>query len=310
MFNQSEEGTMKLLKIFAVLVVLAGAGLLAIVAAPSVYGQRDDRIDRPFDYGQSRRPRELSLLAGRGAAIGVSVRDVMPAEAGGQPQSGVLVDEVRPDSPADKGGLKRGDIIVEFDGERVRSARQFSRLVQETTPGRTVKATIVRDSKRSDVQITPNDERRGDVMISGDFGDYVRDFGRDLGRLGDRLPSFDFNFDFDLPALAPGRRLGVTVNELTSQLADHFGVKDGVLVTSVTEGSAASRAGLKAGDVITSINGQRVESREDLLRALRDADRDARNSSVDLNIGIVRDKKESTVKVTLDSRRPLRGRPV
>src|SRR2546425_11662148 len=315
---------MRVLKILIVLVVLAGAGVLAIVTAPSLYGPFDSRAlaqGRPFDSHalaqgrQDDRPerRALSMLTGRGAAIGVSIRDVMPAEAGGQPQggmSGVLVDDVRPDSPADKAGLKRGDIVVEFDGERVRSARQFSRLVQETTPGRTVTAAIVRDSKRSDVQITPNDERHRDVMISGDFGDYMRDLGRDLGRLGDHLPSFDFNFDFDLPALAPGRRLGITVNELTSQLADHFGVRDGLLVTSVTEGSAASRAGLKAGDVITSINGQRGGSREDLVRGLRDADRDARSGSAAVTIGVVRDKKESSVTVTLEtSRRPLRGRP-
>src|SRR5712664_3683192 len=100
---------MRPLKILTVLVVLAGAGVLAIVTAPSLHGQRDDRIER--------RPRELSLLAGRGSAIGVSIRDVLPAEAGGQPQSGVLIDDVRPDSPADKAGLKRGDIVVEFDGE-------------------------------------------------------------------------------------------------------------------------------------------------------------------------------------------------
>jgi S1-C subfamily serine protease len=87
-------------------------------------------------------------------------------------------------------------------------------------------------------------------------------------------------------------------------------VKDGVLVTSVTEGSAASRAGLKAGDVITSIDGQRVETREDLLRGLRDADRDAPSGTVEVSIGIVRDKKESTVKATFESRRPVRGRPV
>jgi len=292
------------------LVVLAAAGLvaLAVTSLHGPFGSRALAQGRPDDRIE-RRPRALSLLTGRGAAIGVSIRDVVPAEAGGQPQPGVLIDEVRPDSPADKAGIKRGDIIVEFDGERVRSARQFSRLVQETTPGRTVTAAIMRDSRRSEVKITPDDERRGDAMISGDFGDYMRDLGRDLGRLGDRLPNFDFNLDFDLPGFATGRRLGITVDNLTSQLADHFGAKGGVLVTSVTEGSAASRAGLKAGDVITSINGQRVESREDLLRALRDADRDGRDSSVELTIGIVRDKKESTVRATIDSRRPLRGRP-
>src|SRR5437867_1605926 len=84
----------------------------------------------------------------------LSIRDVMPAEAGGQPPRGVLIDEVRPDSPADKGGMKRGDVVVEFDGEHVRSARQFSRLVQESTPGRSVTATVVRDGQRRDLQIT------------------------------------------------------------------------------------------------------------------------------------------------------------
>src|SRR5207247_643596 len=168
-----------------------------------------------------------------------------------------------------------------------------------------VTATIVRDGRRSDLQVTPSEnDRRGDVMISGDFGDYMREFGRDLGRdlgrLGDHLPSLDFNFDFDLPGLMSGRRLGVTVNELTNQLAEHFGVKHGLLVTSVTEGTPASRAGLKAGDVITSINGQRVESREDLMRALRDADRDARSGSFDVTIGFVRDKKESSASATID----------
>jgi S1-C subfamily serine protease len=142
--------------------------------------------------------------------------------------------------------------------------------------------------------------------VSGDFGDYFRDLGRDLGRLGDRFPAFDFNFDVP----ASGRRLGISVTELTRQLADYFGVQDGVLVTSVTDGSAASRAGLKAGDVITSVDGQRVASREDLLRALRDADRDSQSGSVDVSVGIVRDRKESTLKATIDLRRLPRGRPL
>jgi len=194
------------------------------------------------------------------------------------------------------------DVIVEFDGERVRSARQFARLVQETPPGRTVKAVIRREGQRKDVEIT-SDERRGDMMISGELGDYMRDLGRDLGRLGDRLPPFNFNFDFDTAAVS-GRRLGVTVEELTGQLADYFGAKDGVLVTSVTDGSPAARAGLKAGDVITTVNGDRIGAREDLVRALRQA------TTEDVKIGIVRDKKESSVTAKIEApRRTLRGRP-
>jgi serine protease Do len=290
---------MKLLKIFGAFIVLLGVGLAAIVAAPSVYGQRDDRRDQ--------RLRELTVLAGGDSAIGVTVRDVQPAEAGGERPAGVLIDGVRPDSPADKAGLRRGDIVVEFDGERVRSARQFGRLVQETPAGRTVKVALVRDGRRSDVEITAgNADRYSDVTIHGDFGGYVRDFGRELERLGDRMPPFDFNFDFDWPR-GSGRRLGVTVQPLTNQLAGYFGAREGVLVTSVAPDSAASQAGLKAGDVIISINGQGVRSRQDLVRAVRDAP-----ESGEITIGIVRDKQESTVaaKIATPPRRSTRGRPV
>jgi len=287
---------MRLVKVFGALVALLGVMALALVVAPAVVGRGGWRAlaqDRDRD---SRRSNQMTVLAGRGSGIGVHITD--------RAEGGVVVDTVESESPADKAGIKRSDVIVEFDGEHVRSARQFARLVQETPTGRTVKATITRDGQRRDVQITPDERRGGDVMVmgGGDFlGDYMRDFGRDFGRLGDRFSNFNFNFDF--PALS-GRRLGVTVEELTGQLADYFGAKDGVLVTAVTDGSPAATAGLKAGDVITTVNGDRIGSREDLVRALRDT------TNEDVKIGIVRDKKESAVTAKIEAvRRPLRGRP-
>ena len=287
---------MRLVKVFGALVALLGVMALALVVAPAVVGRGGWRAlaqDRDRD---SRRSNQMTVLAGRGSGIGVHITD--------RAEGGVVVDTVESESPADKAGIKRSDVIVEFDGEHVRSARQFARLVQETPAGRTVKATITRDGQRRDVQITPDERRGGDVMVmgGGDFlGDYMRDFGRDFGRLGDRFSNFNFNFDF--PALS-GRRLGVTVEELTGQLADYFGAKDGVLVTAVTDGSPAATAGLKAGDVITTVNGDRIASREDLVRAMRDT------TNEDVKIGIVRDKKESSVTAKIEAvRRPLRGRP-
>ena len=280
---------MKALKFAGILIAMAGLVGLALVLAPSAYGQSTDRSDRP-----------LMMLAGRGAEIGVRIADGAT--------TGVVVEEVQPDSPAEKAGLKQADVIVEFDGEQVRSARQFGRLVQETAPGRTVKATITRDGHRREVQITPAEGRQAGPFRDGDgvpgFGHF--DDLRELGRLGDSLPPFTFNFDFDLPGALSGRRLGVGVDELTDQLAQYFGAKDGLLVTSVTDGSAASRAGLKAGDVITSINGRAVRSRDDLVQELRQA------PGEEITIGIVRDKKESTVTATIEgTRRPARGaRPV
>jgi serine protease Do len=283
---------MKLLR-FLVLAALAAGVTIAVVAAPSVYERLDSRVvaQSGSDLGrQERGLRELTVLPGRGAEIGVRIADA--------PDGGVVVQEVQPDSPAEKAGVKRSDVFVEFDGERVRSARQFGRLVQETAPGRSIKATITREGQRKDVQITPTEGRAAGMIFDGDR------MRERLGDLAGRLPDMNFNFDFDLPGTLSGRRLGVTVDELTHQLAEYFGAKDGVLVTAVTDGSAAAKAGLKAGDVITSINGARVTSREDLTRGLRET------TNEDVTIGIVRDKKESTVKATIEPvRRPARGRP-
>jgi serine protease Do len=278
---------MKQLKLVGILIAVLGLVALALVLAPSAYGQARERPDRP-----------LMMLAGRGAQIGVRIAD--------GPTDGAVIEEVQPDSPAEKAGLKPSDVIVEFGGEHVRSARQFGRLVQETPPGRAVKATITRDGQKRDVQITPS-EAGGTAFRDGDrFSvplDSLSDSMRELGRLGDHLPPFNFNFDFDLPTALSGRRLGASVDELTDQLAAYFGAKEGLLVTSVTDGSAASRAGLKAGDVITSINGRAVRSRDDLVRELRDSTRE------EIAIGIVRDKKESSVTAKVDAapRRNLRG---
>lgn len=265
--------------------LLAAAALSAAVVASQ---------DRPPDLAT--RARDFMVLAGRGSEIGVQVAD--------DKTEGVVVEEVGPDSPAEKAGLKKGDTIVEFDGERVRSTRQFGRLVQETPPGRTVKATVVRDGKRRNLEITP---REGRGALSERFmidGDLLRHQMPDLDALRGQLPHGPFNFD--LPGALSGRRLGVTVDPLTDQLADYFGIKAGVLVTSVADGSAASRAGLRAGDVITSIDGQSVRSADDLIRAIRDAKTD------EVTIEIVRDRKSSTVKATLDepTRRTRGARPV
>jgi serine protease Do len=281
-----------LLKVISGLVVMGGVTVAFLVVAPIVLHEVDSRL---LAEGQDVRGRELTVLSGRGAAIGVSVRDVEQAEASSERQAGVAIEDVRPDSPADKAGLRRSDIIVEFDGEHVRSARQFTRLVQETAPGRPVKATILRGGQRKDVEITPAARQSADLFIDGDR---MRERLGDLGNLADRLPQL--NFDFGVP-FDSGRRLGVTVNELTRQLADYFGAKDGVLVASVADGSAAARAGLQAGDVIVSLNGQPIGSRDDLMRAIRGTERDRTRSTVDLTIGYLRDKRERTATATLEA---------
>lgn len=239
--------------------------------------------------------RQGALLEGPGSRIGVTARDLEPAEAERlKVAGGVFLESVLPDSPAEKAGLRREDVVVEFDGERVRSVRHFTRLVSDTPPERAVKAAALRDGRRTDVTITPTTRAVGDVAI-------------DTGRLRDRIEDLTARipeFEVGIRDLTPRARLGVSVQELTRELAEYFGAKDGVLVASVEPDSPASRAALKAGDVITNVNGRPITSSSDLVRELRTVSGDG-----GITLGIVRDKKSSTVAAKIDVQPDRRARP-
>jgi len=214
-------------------------------------------------------------LEGLGSAIGISVRDADADETRRAGTTGVIVQSVREGTPAARAGLREGDMVVEFDGERARSARQFTRIVRETAPGRPVKATVVREGSRRTFDITP--EARGPAELPSPPN--VTAIGPGL-----RVLPRDFAFDFDqLPGtrLMPQRRLGVTVTPLTGQLAAHFGVKHGVLVSEVGVDTPAAAAGIKAGDVITSVNGHDVSAPDDVVREIRAA---GAGASVDVRV--------------------------
>ena len=186
-------------------VVLAGLVVLAVAFARPAFAQPP----------AVRQDGARWLLEGPGSQIGVSARDVDRAEAERlKIEGGVLIEEVGPDSPAAKAGLRPSDIVTEFDGERVRSLRQFTRLVRETPPGRTVRAAIVRDGRRSEVSVTPEGG-------SGPFSIDGRQLRDQIEAFTARIPEFNFDFDFD-PAGSARGRLGVTVQDLTPELATYF----------------------------------------------------------------------------------------
>jgi serine protease Do len=194
---------------------------------------------------------------------------------------------VREDSPAARAGLMNGDIVVEFDGERVRSVDHFTRLVRETPAGRAVKSTIVRAGSRRELDITP---QAGDQFAGALPG--VQQFERRLRALPElrNLPD-DLDPTPDLQ-VTPRGQIGIALAPLTEQLASYFGVSEGVLVQTVTNGSAAAQAGMKAGDVITAVNRRPVQNVDDVMRAVRSA---KPGSALDMRV--FRDKKEITVKV-------------
>jgi serine protease Do len=284
--------------------VLAG---VVTVAVSSVVAQAPAPGQQSSDQ-ERRRPRVM-MLDGRGAQIGVTVDDTA---------EGVRIEEVDQDSPAAKAGLRSGDLVVEVDGERVRSARQFSRLIQESPDGRSVRLSVLRNGVRQSLDVTPESRPSG-FNFDGDLigreiargmreiEPRLRELEPRLRELEPRLREFRYNgpFDFDFDALprltSPRVRLGVQLNEMTPELAEYFGAKDGgVLVSRVTRDSAADKAGLKAGDVITSVDGDRIRDTDDLVDELRD-------KSGEVTLGIVRDKKETSVKATIEEGRPRPG---
>ena len=204
------------------------------------------------------------------------------------------------DSPAAKAGLKSGDVVVGFDGERVRSARQLERLVEETPAGRTVALSVQRSGTKVDLQVTPAAPDMASFQMAAPFergGSIVA--GRSLHALprwkkdGPEFPAAAFHFDEMTNLGPPSRtRLGVQVQELSGQLADYFGVKAGALVSEVSDGSPAAKAGVKVGDVITAVNGQLVDGPAELRRAVARVD-----EGKAAEISVTREKKAVTVNI-------------
>jgi len=271
------------------LLAAAGAGfVIALAATPSVVAQ-----DRPTPEPERRRV-QIDGFEGFGGTIGATVRDVSVEEGRSaklaQPE-GAYVTGVDASGPAAKAGIASGDIIVEFDGERVRSARQLSRLVRESPEGRSVRSVYVRDGNRQTAELTPQPDR-----VSVRMPDFS-ELERKMGDLSQR-----FEFDYTGPG---GRgwggwvggtrgRFGASLTPVRDQLAAYFGVERGALVSSVETDSPAARAGLKAGDVITSMNGRTVADVSDVLDEVRRA---AGGASV--AIVVMRDKKELKLTATM-----------
>jgi serine protease Do len=279
--------------IAAAIVVVAVAAGGVFVFAPEVLGQ-SKRVIVSSDP-------EVEVFGMGGSRIGVAVRDVDQADVTREKlagPSGAVVEEVRSETPAAKAGLKSGDVIVSFDGERVRSARQLERLVEETPAGRTVKLAVQRAGSKVELDVTP--EAPANALFRG--GEFKfpeaealtqvwprveRDFKR-------RFPANEFSWDgrgFGM-AIPQRGRLGVQVQDLSDQLAGYFGVKSGVLVTDVDDGSPAAKAGVKAGDVITAVNGQTVMAPDELRHEMSKVE-----EGKPADLAVTRDKKPLNLKV-------------
>ena len=162
---------------------------------------------------------------------------------------GALIGDVSKGGPADKAGLRSGDVIVAFDGKPVENAAALRATVAESKPGRTVPVRIVRNGSEKTVDVAlgerPNDKQVADASSPADENDEAH-------------------------------RLGIAMRPLDAQIAQQLGVDadHGALVAAVEPGSAAEEAGLRPGDVIRSIGGNEINSPDDVRKAVRAAPKD------------------------------------
>jgi serine protease Do len=276
---------------------IAFGGLLAAILASGV----------AVAHAQSRSSRDgiLALQSMRGSRIGVTVQDLDESDTRDL-KSGVVVESVDSTGPADKAGLKAGDAIVEFDGERVRSVRQFQRLVEESASGRPVPVVLSRGGQHVNATVTPETETANDFgmrllaapVITRPPNPPVPAAPR-VAPVPPTPPALDwFSSDGPFTVMTGRSRLGIVTETLNSQLAGYFGVKDGALVKSVADGSAGAKAGIKAGDVITSINGSHVSDASEASRALSGLE-----PAADFTVEVTREHKTITLKGKTDAAR-------
>ena len=222
---------------------------------------------------------------------------------------GVGITQVIKDSPAEKAGLRKDDVIVRFEGDSVTSVRKLNRLVSEVAPDQTVKLNISRGGSEQEVAVTIG-KRNESMNAMEHWPEFDKLKGLDKIEGLDRLKEIEKSLppganvwkwegegpgkDGMIFAFGNHRRIGVSTTQLTKQLADYFGIADGqgVLVTSVSDDSPAAKAGLKAGDVITAIDGEKVAGAGDLSRGIN------KKKDGEVTLTVVRNKSQRTINVT------------
>jgi serine protease Do len=169
--------------------------------------------------------------------LGVSVQGVTEDIAKNlnlKTNEGALVSDVFKGDPADKAGIKAGDVIIEINGKRVKDTHELIRIVAGIEVGTQATLKVLRDGKHKifTVMVTERPESRGMAAERpGESGEYF----------------------------------GMTVQEITPEIAEHLGLADvtGVVITQVADGSPAEEAGLQAGDIVLQVNRARISSLEE-----------------------------------------------
>jgi serine protease Do len=251
---------------------------------------------------------DLSVLLDEGSSswLGVELHEVtsdtakelkLPAERG------VVIGTVVPDSPAAKAGLKENDVITEINGQRIEGAAQFRRMIREIPAGRTAQLTVWRDGRTQSVTVTlgKSEERRHSFKVFTPGPGAPGSFTFSMPEIP-MVPPMELNGTF---MMGGQPRLGIDAEDLNGQLGTFFGAPDGegILVREVNPGSPAEKAGLRAGDVITSVNGERVRTIGDLREKIT-AKGEAKGKSQTVKLGVLRNRSEVPLTVEIPAPAP------
>jgi serine protease Do len=235
-------------------------------------------------------PSDLRVFVDSGW-LGVGVSEVtnekvkelkLPAERG------VVLGKIVPDSPAAKAGLKEKDVITEVNGQRIEGTEQFRRMIREIPSGRTAQFTVWRDGRTQTVSVTIGTSQpprlNTKVISPGTFAFHMPE-----------IPEMGNLFEFG-PWTSGRTRLGIDAEDLQGEFGRYFGAPDGegVLVRGVFPDTPAAKAGLKVGDVITSVNGDRIRSVGELREKLAE-----KKGEKKLELGLLRDKAALSLSVEM-----------
>src|SRR6266481_1669302 len=245
---------------------------------------------------------------GGGSYLGVDTRDITADRLGDlklKEEHGVEVTLVDQDAPAGKAGVKEHDVILSINGNQVESVEQLRRMIREIPPGRVVSLGISRGGQPFTLKAQLADRKKAFAM-----GGKGKSFNFTMPAIPPipampAMPSVNatpFVPEMDMPVsivvVHSSARRGLMVENLTPQLGDFFGAKNGkgVLVRSVEKGSRAEQAGFHAGDVIVKVNGESISDSGDFTHAMH-----GRKSST-VSVSIIRERKEQNLTLALPER--------
>jgi len=212
---------------------------------------------------------------------------------------GVIIQDIEPDSPAAKAGLKENDVVLRYDDQTVEGTVQFRRMVRETPAGRTIPLAISRDGQIQTINVELADRS---AYYQKKMRGKMEDFGKPFVFT---TPNFDFNVTTpEIFSMMDARTpiLGINAEDLTGQLGTYFGAPDGngILIREVRADTAAAKAGLKAGDVIIKVDDKSVTSLSELRDQLR-----GKSDSKSVNLTVLRKGSQLTVPVAIEKPKPL-----